>query len=409
MRGRIVRKWALAALLAATAAPAGAQVKIAFIDPLSGIMAATGEHGLRELQFHADRINASGGILGRPIQIVALDNKLSPQESLALLNRAIDDGVRYVFQGNGSSVAAALIDAIGKHNQRNPDRRVLLLNFAAIDPDFTNSRCSFWHFRFDANSDMKLQAVVGYMARQKNIKKIYIIGQDYSFGHQVSKTAKALIKEKMPAAEIVGDEFHALAKVKDFSPYVAKIQASGADTVITANWGGDLAMLVRAAKDAGLKASFYTFYASVVGAPVALGEAGVERVRNVTYWDPNSSPQYLLDYKKRYGVNADPYTVSFPNALGMLQKAAAAANSVDPLEVAKALEGMKFAGPFGEVEMRAADHQLIQPLFINGFARWDGKSVKYLAEGSTEFGMRNEEKVPASATALPTSCQMQRP
>ena len=58
--------------------------------------------------------------------------------------------------------------------------------------------------------------------------------------------------------------------MKDFAPYVAKIQASGADSVITGNWGSDLALLVKAAKDANLKADFYTYYAGVVG--IAAGD-----------------------------------------------------------------------------------------------------------------------------------------
>jgi branched-chain amino acid transport system substrate-binding protein len=226
--------WLLAAIYAAAGAPARAQIKIVYIDPLSGLMAATGDHGLRELRFAADRVNERGGILGQKLEIVAMDNKLSPQESLALLGRAVDEGIHYVFQGNGSSVAAALIDGVEKNNARNPDKLVVFLNYAAVDPDFTNSKCSFWHFRFDANSDMKLQAIVGSMVGNKEIKKVYIIGQDYSFGHQVSKTAKELLKQKRPDVQLVGDELHPLAKVKDFAPYVAKIQSSGADTVITA-------------------------------------------------------------------------------------------------------------------------------------------------------------------------------
>ena len=244
------KTWMLFLLLAAATGPARAQIKLVYIDPLSGLMAATGDHGLRELQFAVQRVNARGGILGQKLEVVATDNKLSPQESLTLLGRAIDDGVRYVVQGDGSSVAAALIDGIEKNNARNPDKSVLFLNYAAVDPDFTNSKCSFWHFRFDANSDMKLNAIVAAMEKNKQIKKVYIIGQDYSFGHQVSKTAKELLKQKRPDVEIVGDELHPLAKVKDFSPYVAKIQASGADTVITGNWGTDLALLIKAAKGA---------------------------------------------------------------------------------------------------------------------------------------------------------------
>jgi branched-chain amino acid transport system substrate-binding protein len=388
-------------------------IKIAYIDPLSGLMAATGDHGLRELQFAAARINDQGGVLGQKLEIVPMDNKLSPQESLTLLNRAIDEGIRYIVQGNGSSVAGALIDGINKHNARNPDKAVVFLDFAAVDPDFTNSKCSFWHFRFDANSDMKLQAIVGSMAADRSIKKVYIIGQDYQFGQQVSKTAKVLLKEKLPEAQLVGDELHPLAKVKDFSPYVAKIQASGADTVVTGNWGSDLALLVRAARDAGLKAKFYTFYAGVTGTPVALSEAGVDRVKVVAYYEPNDAPkrtlEYIAGFKKKYGDDADPYTMALPLALDMLVKAMNTAKSTDPLRVAHALEGMKTDGFFGPVEMRAQDHQLIQPLYVMTFTKVDGMKVKLNADGTKEFGFRQDTKLDGPSTALPSSCQMQRP
>ena len=404
--------WLLAAAFAA-AVPARAQIKIVYIDPLSGLMAATGDHGLRELRFAADRINERGGILGQKLEIVAMDNKLSPQESLTLLNRAVDEGIHSVFQGNGSSVAGALIDGIAKNNERNPDKQVVFLNYAAVDPDFTNSKCSFWHFRFDANSDMKLQAIMSSMMGNKEIKKVYIIGQDYQFGHQVSKTAKELLKQKRPDVQLVGDELHPLAKVKDFAPYVAKIQASGADTIITGNWGSDLALLVRAANDAGLKANFYTFYAGVVGSPTAIGEAGVGRVKVVSYYGPNEATpkeiQYLQAFKKKYGETEDPYTTSLQNALDLLEKAMTQAKSTEPAKVAKAMEGLKWDGYFGPVEMRAQDHQFIQPLFVGTFAKVDGKKVKFNADGTKEFGFTLDHKTPGPETALPSTCQMKRP
>lgn len=405
--------WLLTAILAAAAFPAHAQIKIVYIDPLSGLMAATGDHGLRELKFAADRINEKGGILGQKLEILGWDNKLSPQESLTLLNRAVDEGIHYVFQGNGSSVAGALIDGVEKNNARNPDKQVVFLNYAAVDPDFTNSKCSFWHFRFDANSDMKLNAIVNSMVNDKNIKKVYIIGQDYQFGHQVSKTAKELLKEKLPNAQIVGDELHPLAKIKDFAPYVAKIQASGADSIITGNWGSDLALLVRAANDAGLKANFYTFYAGVVGSPTAIGEAGVGRVKVVSYYGLNDAKQKELDYlkafKKKYGETEDPYTVAIQNALDLLQTAMTEAKSTEPAKVAKAMEGKKWDGYFGPVEMRAQDHQFIQTLFVGTFAKVDGKKVKFNADGTKEFGFTTDHKTAGAETALPSTCQMKRP
>ncbi|MDB5764054.1 MAG: branched-chain amino acid transporter substrate-binding protein, partial [Herminiimonas sp.] len=232
------------------AAPAvfAENVKIAFIDPLSGPFAPVGQGILHSWQMIADIANKEKWAGNNTIEFVGFDNKASPQESLTQLKAAIDQGYRYIAQGNGSGVALALIDAVNKHNERNPGKEVVYLNYAAVDPDLTNSKCSFWHFRFDANSDMKMEALTGFMARDKNIRKVYIIGQNYAHGHQVARAAKEYLKRKRPDIQIVGDDLHPIAQVKDFSPYVAKIKASGADTVITGNWGADLALLIKAAK-----------------------------------------------------------------------------------------------------------------------------------------------------------------
>ncbi len=83
-------------------------VKIGYIDPLSGGGASVGEVGLKTFQYMAEELNAKGGILGKKVEIVPLDNKTNPQESLIQAQKAIDAGVRFLTQGNGSSVAGAL-------------------------------------------------------------------------------------------------------------------------------------------------------------------------------------------------------------------------------------------------------------------------------------------------------------
>lgn len=398
-------------LLAASPA-AWPQVRIAYIDPLSGAMGATGEHGLRELEFAAGQINARGGVLGQKFEIVPMDNKLSAQESLILLKSAVDQGIRYISQGNGSSVAGALIDAINKHNERNPDKTMVLLNYAAVDPDFTNDKCSFWHLRFDANSDMKMEALTSYMKGEKRIQKVYLLNQDYSFGHQVSKAARSMLEAKRPDVKIVGDELHPLARVKDFAPYVAKIQASGADSVITGNWGNDLALLVKAAKDANLRTDFYTFYAGVVGTPPAMGDSGVERVKVVSVWNANgggADHQALFDaFKTKYGATSDPYSQGIRMSAEFLARAMQKAQSTDPAKVAHAMEGMKIEGAFGTMEMRASDHQLIQPLFVATFVKAGGK-YRNTADGTTDYAFRVDAKIDGPATARPTTCKMRRP
>ena len=134
---------AFALLGCSAAAMAQETVKIGYIDPLSGGGASVGEVGLKTFQFLAEELNAKGGILGKKVEIVPFDNKTNPQESLIQAQKAIDGGVRYVTQGNGSSVAGALTDFITKYNERNPGKEVLYFNYAAVDPILTNAKCSF--------------------------------------------------------------------------------------------------------------------------------------------------------------------------------------------------------------------------------------------------------------------------
>jgi branched-chain amino acid transport system substrate-binding protein len=390
----------------------GKTVKIAFIDPQSGLMAPVGTNILRSYQLIAEIANRENWAKGVKFEIVAFDNKLSPQESLNALKAAIDQDIRYVTQGNGSSVALALADAVTKHNERNPGKEVVYLNYAAVDPDLTNSKCTFWHFRFDANSDMKMEALTAYMAERKEIKNVYLINQDYAFGHQVRRAAREYLARKRPDIQIVGDELHPLAKVTDFSQYVAKIKAANADTVITGNWGSDLALLIKAAKDAGLTAKFYTYYAGTTGVPTAMGEAGVDRVRYVAYWNLNNEKpgsvgeKIYKEFKTRF--KDDYYTMATYSVIKALAEAFNKAGSTDPVKVAFALEGLKFQSINGEVEMRAADHQLQQPLYIASWQKVDGKQVRYDSE-NTGFGWRTEKVFDSFVAAQPTSCNMKRP
>ncbi|MNR83707.1 hypothetical protein D3C72_144920 [compost metagenome] len=385
-------------------------VRIAFIDPLSGPFAPVGQNLLRSFQTIAELSNQKQWAGSNTVEIVGFDNKGSPQESLVQLKSAIDQGYRYITQGNGSGVALALIDAINKHNDRNPGKEVLFLNHSAGDPALTNSKCSFWHFRFDANSEMKMESLTTFMAKDPNIKKIYIIGQNYALGQEVSRSTRNYMSRKRPDVQIVGDDLHPIGQVKDFSPYVAKMKAAGADTIITANWGADLALLVKAARDADLKANFYTLYAATTGVPTAMGAAGLDRVKYVAYWNLNNESyagkEIIEDFKKKY--NDDYYAMASYTVLNMLGKAFRESGSTDPLKVALAMEGMKVKSLNGEVEMRKSDHQAQQPLYIATWVKQNNTDVKFDQE-NTGYGWRTDQKIDAYVAAQPTSCQMKRP
>jgi branched-chain amino acid transport system substrate-binding protein len=402
---------AIAGLMAAPALAADT-LKIAYIDPLSGGGASVGEVGLKHFQYIADQLNAKGGVLGMKVEIVPYDNKLNPQESLIQVQKAIDAGVRVVTQGNGSSVAAAIEDFVAKYNDRNPGKEVIYLNYAAVDPALTNEKCSFWHFRWDANSDIKMEALTNYMKTRANIKKVYLINQDYSFGQAVRTAALKMMKEKRSDVQIVGDELHPLQKITDFAPYIAKIKASGADSVITGNWGQDFALMLKAAADAGLQVDWYTYYAGGPGGPTAVKQANVpDRVFAIAEGHANVAYAPAQEAEKAFRAKLDGQTNLYPrafNEMNMLARAIEQAKSTDPKKIAQALEGMKitvYSG--GEGVMRADDHQFFQPMYIAMLGP-RGPNEPF-DEEKTEWGWKTVGRIDTANTLIPSTCQMAHP
>lgn len=398
---------ALSLTLATAFAQKGETVKIALIDPQTGLMGPLGLNQMHSWQFFAEKFSATNPA-GVKFEIVPFDNKLSPAESLNAFKAALDQGVRYIAQGNGSSVAGALIDAVNKHNERNPGKEVVFLNYAAVDPDLTNSKCSYWHFRFDADTSMKMEAMTTFMKDQPNVKKVYLLNQNYSHGKQVATFAKEDLARKRPDIQIVGEDLHPLAQVRDFAPYIAKIKASGADTVITGNWGSDLALLVKAANEGGYTGNFYTYYTGVTGTPTALGTGGEGRVFQVAYSHYNMGGQmgkWMGEFKAKY--NDDMFTGAIPTALNVLGAGMAKAKSTDPVKVAAAMEGLKVDNFNGEVEMRKLDHQLQQALYLTVWQKAD-KKYPYSPE-NTGMTLAPVKEFPAYVASTPTSCQMKRP
>lgn len=402
----------LSAIVSSSQSFAQAPIRIAFIDPQSGTFAATGESGYLQLQFAADFIyNDKGGVLGgRKIEVIALDNKGSAADSQQQLRRAISEGIQFVVSGNGSAVASALSTAIERHNRRNPDQRVLFLNYAAVDPILTGADCSFWHFRFDAHSDMKMEVMTSHIAANPNIHKVYIIGQDYSFGKAVGDAAISMLAQKRPDIEIVGNELHPIGQVKDFTPYVTKIVSSGADAIITGNWGGDMVALGRSIIDAGLDVPIYTFYAAYDGITATLGESGKNRIRLVhnDYANPVTSDTrmaYTKAFKAKY-PHKDVTQPRLATLLQMLVQAMEETGGTDPFQLATAMEDMRVVNMTGEeVWMRAEDHQAFQPLYISVHT---DENVVFDADNSG-FGLVTEFSVPTADTITESSCQMDRP
>ena len=420
------RRRALAALLlgaacvttvAAQTPPAASPIRIGMIEGLSGPFANTGEAVYRNLVWATERVNARGGVKlpggNRPLLIERFDSKGQTEEALSALRSAIDRDITVVTQGNSSAAASGLIDAINKHNERDPARQVLFLNYSAVDPVLTNQNCSYWHFRFDAHADMRMTALMNVLRDDKDLKQIYLIGQDYSFGQSVLREARSQLAAKRPDVKIVGDELHPMARVKDFAPYAAKIKASGAQAVLTGNWGNDLTLLVKAAREAGFEGSFYTFYGNALGAPAAIGDAGIGKVIAVADWFPNvptkESEAFYQSFRQRFPSPADDYVhMRMQLMVESLAQAIERAGSVKAAAVAAQLEKAEVQLAGQTARMRAADHQFQQALAVAVMDRQGTPGVKFDVEGSG-YGFRVIRNLTPQQAEQPHSCTMQRP
>ena len=386
-------------------------VKIAFIDPLSGPFATTGTIGLAEWKFAVEKlVNEKGGVLGgKKMEVVALDNKMDGKESLVQVQVAIDQGIRFIAQGNSSGIANAITDMVKKHNKRNPDKQVIFLNYSAVDPALTNDKCQFWHFRFDANADIKMDVITDVIAGESGIKKMYLIGQDYSFGKAVAAAAEKYLAQKT-SIEIVGNELHPIGKVKDFTPYARKILASGADAIITGNWGADMVNLGRSLKESGFDGPVYCYYCATAGITKTFGETGKGMLNIVMEGKLNPMNPALEAYNKALKAKYPEADMSQPritNAVQMVAKAINEAGSATDMKaIAYALEGMEFESELlqTKVVMRAKDHQAIQNVHVGEHT--DDVDIDFDNSG---YGIKMYKTVEMASMDSPTPCKMKRP
>lgn len=399
-------------LMAALISPAIAEdtIKIGFIAPFSGAFAPQGDAFLKELQYSMEVVNKTGGALGKQFEIVTFDDKLQPAEAIIALKSVVDQNIPIVLQCIGSNVAAAMIDGVAKNNARNPEHRVLYLNCAALANELTNEKCDFWHFRFAANVGQRVETLI--RALPKDINTVFLINQDYLYGQSVQADMKTYLGKLRPDVKIVGDDLVPLGKVKDFSPYIAKVKQSGAAAVLTSNWGVDFNQLLKSGAETGLDVKYYTLSAHLNGGPTAMGANGVDRVYAALDFHHNipseignkDADTWIAGFREKY-PDFDYTWINYRTMFEMLQTGINKAGSLDPMKIALALEGLEVTDALGQKNlMRREDHQLIDQFYSAVFT----KNVKYDSE-HTGFGWKTVATIPASELGQPTTCKMKRP
>lgn len=398
------------AMFVAPVAQAQNTIKVAFVGPFSGAFAANGDAWLKMLTYAMNNVNAKGGALGKKFELVTFDDKLQPAEALIALKAVADQNIPILIGGIGSNVAAAMVEGVSKHNARNPNNRVLYANVSALSNELTEDKCDFWHFRFSANVTMRVAAAVKGLPQ--DIKTVYLMNQDYLYGQGVYNDTKRFLAQYRPDVKIVGEEFIPLGKIKDFSAYIPKIKASGAQALVTSNWGPDFNLLMKAGNEGGLDVKYFTFSAHLNGGPRAMGDGGGNRTiavleghENMGSEMGNAAADAWAKGWRATGADFDFPWVNFQTTWEMLATAINKAGSTDPLKVALALEGMQMPDIYGKMNtMRKEDHQLIQPFYTALFT----KPVPFDSEG-TGWGWKTQSTSSAQDLTFPTQCKMKRP
>lgn len=385
----------------------GQVVPMAFIDPLSGPAADIGRNSLSSWEFMARALADKAGDVR--FKVAGFDNKGSPQESVNALKAAIDQGFRYIIQGNGSGVTAALLATIERHNTRYPQRAVMLINYAAMDPSLTAEQCSYWHFRIDADTAMKMRALTRYLGQQAGLRKVALLNQNYAHGQQFALFFRREIEREAPAIEVVSEEFHPAFALDDFSGYVQRIQASGAQALVTGNWGADLRGLIRALQSQGVWLPVFAYYPSLASTPRLLADTGEQLpvYQVATNHTRQEGEVGALAQAFRRQTGEDLVVYAAYDGIRMLLHAMSYVGSTDPVAVAARLSGMIFGGFNGPVSLRADDHQLQKGVYISRWQKVAGPN-ETTAE-ATGYAFVPVAFMPGSDLASVPNCRMHRP
>lgn len=399
------------ALLMACAAHAD-PVKIAVLETLSGPQASTGQTFRAGVRYAIDKMNAAGGWNGEPVQLVEYDNQGGPAGASDKLKAAIADGVQIVVQGASSAIGGQITEDVRKHNLRNPGKEIVYINVGAEALELTGEKCNFHHFRLTGNAQVRTKVLVQGMKQAKALgAKVYSINQNYSWGQDMENAIVA--NAATGGYEVVEKTLHDVNKIQDFAPYIAKISASGAQTVLTGNWSNDLLLMMKAAKAAGLKAAFGTVF---LDQPGNVRNAGDTAVGHFIVHAFNAEAagaegaRFVADYTAKTGhapVFVEPQTAfGLDMVADALKRTKPVGGKLDVNAFARAMETARVQTPMGEARMRAEDHQILLPLVVSTVA----KDARYKVD-DTDLGFKPVKVFSADEAAAPvqSSCKMQRP
>ncbi|MEI5678858.1 branched-chain amino acid ABC transporter substrate-binding protein [Mesorhizobium sp. CGMCC 1.15528] len=330
MRKSLLSAVALTALVAFSGS-AWADVLIGVAGPMTGPNAAFGAQLQKGAEQAAADINAAGGINGEQIKIAIGDDVSDPKQGISVANKFVADGVKFVVGHFNSGVSIPASEVYAENG-------ILEITPAATNPVFTER--GLWNvFRTCGRDDQQGGIAGAYLAAKFKDGKIAVIHDKTPYGQGLAdETKKAMnaagVTEVMYEGINVGD--------KDFGALIAKMKEAGVTIIY---WGGlhtEAGLIIRQAADQGLKATLVSGDGIVSNELASIAGDAVAGTLNTFGPDPRLNPanKELVDKFRAAGFEPEAYTLYSYAAMQSLAAGAAAAKSVDPQEVAKAMKGL---------------------------------------------------------------------
>jgi branched-chain amino acid transport system substrate-binding protein len=387
----------------------GKPLKIALIESLTGPQAANGKMYENASRFAVARINKDGGFNGLPVELQGYDNGGTASNASDKFKEAIANGANIVVQAASSAINAQLSEDTRRHNIRNPGDPVLFLNIGAEASDLTGAKCHFYNFRLNTTTTMRANALLQVMKEANALgDKVYSINQNYALGQEMEQAIVANAPKHNYT--VVGKTLHDVARIQDFSPYVAKMAVTKPTAVITANWANDLLLLARAMSGANLKTGFGGMYFDQPGNVASAGPNILGSYTSSPYnieGDKTTMPEDFKALIGKYPMASEAHSVNMYLFLQhALKKADPRGGNVSMKAIAEALETTTLDSPVGQVSMRKEDHQAILPVMVSKAS----ENVRFPLDG-TKIGFSVVSVIPGRDAIYPVqdSCKMQRP
>lgn len=348
------------AFLCAQAYASTNPIKVGVVTPLSGTYAPIGQQVKWGLELATKQINASGGILGRKVDLIFEDEEANPAVATQKAEKLFQVANVDFLTGTVNSGSTLAVGQVAERNKR------LIATTVSFADSITSDKCSPNVFRVNARAGMQSAALAAWLAKEKANANVFYLGPDYEMGRSTVAAFKKAAEEK--GAKSVGEVFAPLDN-KDYSPYFGQIRAAKPAVIYTSVAGNDTVRFFSQMSEYGINKGV-----TIVGASGtvtsqnmnAIGKAAEGFVTGVGYSPKIDNPQnqkFVADFQAAFKALPDLYGADSYGLMYFYKAAVEKAKSTDTDKVRIAMEDLDWETPQGTKKMRKGDHQAMQEMF----------------------------------------------